>query len=189
MSPRPRRRAPPTPAAPRAIRCCSPPSRRNKSRPRPVSTARRFVLQAVDALGLGKTGDRKLAEVRPFALADPGESSRRYDGAMEPAGDFFQPRRQIDGGTDAGEIEPVAAADIAEQNFSDMQRHPEAKALDGFSDRIMHRIDTGAGFPRGLQHVAANLLRVLYRIRDRKNREEPVAHELQGFSARGRDRV
>ena len=28
-SPRPRRRAPPTPAAPRAIRCCSRPSRRN----------------------------------------------------------------------------------------------------------------------------------------------------------------
>ena len=31
-SPRPRRRAPPTPAAPRAIRCCSPPSRRNSGR-------------------------------------------------------------------------------------------------------------------------------------------------------------
>ena len=28
-SPRPRRPGPPTPAAPRAIRCCSPPSRRN----------------------------------------------------------------------------------------------------------------------------------------------------------------
>ncbi len=54
MSPRPRQRAPPTPAAPRATRCCSPPSRRNDKKSADVADLRRgrFILQAVDALGL-----------------------------------------------------------------------------------------------------------------------------------------
>jgi hypothetical protein len=34
----------------------------------------------------------------------PGEFRRNYNRAMEAAGDFFQPRRQIDGGPDASEI-------------------------------------------------------------------------------------
>ena len=108
---------------------------------------------------------------------------------MQPAGDFLQAGCQIDGRADAGEIEPVAAADIAEQNFSDMQRHPETEALDGFADRVMHRIHAGAGFPRGLQHVAAHLLGVAYRFRDRKHRQQAVAHKLQHFPAMGLDRM
>src|SRR6185437_15929802 len=108
---------------------------------------------------------------------------------MEPAGDFLQPGRQIDRRTDAGEIEPVASADITEQDFSDVQRYPEAEALDGFSDRIMHRIDAGAGFPRGLQYMAADFLGVSYRFRDRKNRQQSVTHEFQDFAATGLDRV
>src|SRR5258708_3894655 len=64
------------------------------------------------------------------ASAYPGESRRSHDRAIEPAGDFFQPRCKIDGGTDAGEVEPVAAADIAVQNSSDVQRDSEAEALD-----------------------------------------------------------
>src|SRR5258707_10225587 len=90
--------------------------------------------------------------------ADAGKSFRSHDRAIEPAGDFLQPRRKIDGGTDTGEIEPVAAADIAVQNSPDMQCDTEAEALDGFSDRVMHRIDAGAGYAGGFQHVAADLL-------------------------------
>ena len=76
---------------------------------------------------------------------------------VEAAGDLFQPRREIDGGTDAGEVEPVAAADIAEQNPADMQRDAEAETLDGFAIGVAHRLDAGAGFPRGLQHAPADL--------------------------------
>ena len=47
---------------------------------------------------------------------------------MQTAGDLFEPRRKIDRRTDAGEIEPIAAADIAVQDVSDMQRDAEAKA-------------------------------------------------------------
>ena len=43
------------------------------------------------------------------------------------AGQFFTPRRQVHARADTGEIEPVAAADIAVQHLAEMQG--EAKAL------------------------------------------------------------
>src|SRR5258706_2927725 len=107
---------------------------------------------------------------------------------MEAAGDFFQPRRKIDSGTDAGEVEPVAAADIAVQNSPDMQRDPEAEALDSFSYGVIHRIDTGARLARGFQYARANLLNVAVLLRDRKDGEQPVAHEFQNFPAMRPDR-
>ena len=48
-----------------------------------ISRCRLFVEQAVDALGLGKSRDRKLAEIVPAAGADAGEAGRRHDGAAE----------------------------------------------------------------------------------------------------------
>src|ERR1700720_2860357 len=107
---------------------------------------------------------------------------------MEPAGNLFQPGRQIDGGTDAGEVEPVATADIAVQNFSDMQRDPETKALDGFTNREVHGFDIGAGLAGGGQDVAANFLRIAWLLRDRKYRQQAVTHEFQDFAAMGPDR-
>jgi hypothetical protein len=41
-----------------------------------------------------------------------GEVARRHDRPALPACDFFEPRREVDGRTDAGEIQPIAAADI-----------------------------------------------------------------------------
>ena len=64
-----------------------------------------------------------------------------------------------------------------------MQRHTEAKALQRLPDRVMHRFHTGAGFARGFQHARTNLMNLVLLLRDRKNREQPVAHELQDFPA------
>ena len=75
---------------------------------------------------------------------------------MQLAGELFQPRGEIDRGADAGEIEPVAAADIAVEHLSDMQSEAEAETVDGVADRIPHRLDAGAGLARGLQHARAN---------------------------------
>ena len=69
-----------------------------------------------------------------------------------------------------------------------MQRDPKAEALDGLADRIMHRLDAGAGFARGFQHTGANLLDIADIFRDRKHRQQPVAHELQDFAAMRPDR-
>ena len=50
---------------------------------------------------------------------------------MQVAGDLFQPGGEIDRGADAGEVEPVAAADIAVQHRADMQRQAETEAFNG----------------------------------------------------------
>src|SRR6202011_1109344 len=112
-----------------------------------------FIRQPLTPLALRETCDRKFAEIAPAAGAYAGKAFGRHDGAMQTAGDLLQPRREIDGGADAGEVEPVAAADIAVEDVSDVQRHPEAKALDGFRNRVMHGIDAGAGFARGFQRA------------------------------------
>src|ERR1700704_3389109 len=130
---------------------------KSRALPHSASRRRRFVQQPVDALRLRKSGDRKLAKIGPSAGADASESGRCHDRAIEAAGEVFQPRRKIDGWTDAGEIQPVAAADITVQDFSNMQSDPEAEALDGFSNREMHRFHAGAGFARRLQHTRADL--------------------------------
>src|ERR1700738_2195171 len=115
----------------------------------------RFISQPVNPLGLRESCDRKFAEIAPAAGAYAGNACGAHEGAMQPAADLLQPRREIDGGADAGEVEPVAAADIAVEDFSDVQRHPEAKALDGFRNRGMHGIDAGAGFARGFPRAGA----------------------------------
>src|SRR5205814_1275231 len=112
----------------------------------------------------------------------------RHDGATEPAGQLLEPRREIDGGADAGEIEPVAAADIAVENLADMQRDAETEALDVVAELVLHRLDAGAGFARGFEHVAADLLLVADIFVDRKHREQPVAHIFQDFATMVADR-
>ena len=64
-----------------------------------------------------------------------------------------------------------------------MQRDAEPETLDGFTDRIMHGFDAGAGFARGFQHIGADLLDIADIFRDRKHRQQPVAHEFQDFAA------
>src|ERR1043166_4281402 len=72
-----------------------------------------FVEQAVDALRLGKACNRKLAEVVPAAAADAGKTFGGHDGAAHLARQLFQPSGKIDRRSDAGEVEPRAAPDIA----------------------------------------------------------------------------
>src|SRR5438105_4673049 len=117
---------------------------------RPRIRVRALIHQPVDPRGLRKPRNRKLAEVAPVALADAGKAFRRHDGAMQFAGELFQPRRQIYRRPNAGEIEPGAAADIAVKNSSDMQCDAEPKTLDGLAEGILQRLDAGAGFARGL---------------------------------------
>src|SRR4051794_19747193 len=119
--------------------------------------SRFFVGQTVDACGFRKARDRKLTEIAPAAAADAGKAFRGHHRATEPARDLFQPRRQIDRRADAGEVEPVAAADIAVENSSDMQRDAEAKPFYGVADRILQIGDTGARLMGGFEHMRADL--------------------------------
>jgi len=83
-------------------------------------------------------------------------------------------------------IEPAAAADIAVKNSSDMERDTETKALDAAVNRILKRLDAGAGFSRGFQHAGADLLFITDILVDRKHREQSVAHIFQHLARHGR---
>ena len=81
----------------------------------------------------------------------PRESARSKYHPPQPTGQLLHASRQIDGLADAGEIETVAAADIAVKDLAQMQRQPEpdrVKMLD--SGRLGQRLDirrhrTGSG--------------------------------------------
>ena len=105
---------------------------------------------------------------RPLAGQSPEAGGGR---AVQTAGDLLQPCRQIDRRTDAGEVEPVAAADIAVQDFADMEGDAETKLLDGFAVRVLQRVNAGAGFARGFQHAAAHLRNITVAVGDRKHRQ------------------
>src|SRR5215471_13809219 len=101
------------------------------------------------------------------------EIFRSEDGAAEPAGQLLQPRRQVYRRPDASEIQPVAAADIAEQHVADMQRQAEAqrRSVPG----RMQRGDFVARRLAGGERGGADAGKMWYRA-DRKNRQESVAH-------------
>ena len=83
-----------------------------------------------------------------------GKIRRRNDRFAELGRDLFQPRREIHRRADAGEVEAVAAADIAVHHLADMEREPEAYRLlvlayaRKFSDAFSH-------IERARQHAAA----------------------------------
>ena len=56
--------------------------------------------------------------------------------------DLFQPGSHVHGGADAGEVKPVAAADIAEQDLPDMQRKAEAKSLHGTKFGVLYCVES-----------------------------------------------
>ena len=77
----------------------------------------------------GKSGDGKAADrLQASVAAVIDEILRSEDGSTQAAGKFLKPRGQVYRRADASEIQPVAAADIAEQHVADMQRQTKAKA-------------------------------------------------------------
>src|SRR5262249_55871620 len=79
---------------------------------------------------------------------------------------------QVDGLADAGEIETVAAADIAVKDLAQMQRQPEPQPVEMLDlGRLGQRLDirlrhTGSG-----ERVAASFARVGIASDDRKDRQ------------------
>ena len=95
-----------------------------------------------------------LSEAAELIRKVAGKIRRRYDRFAELGRDLFQPRRKIHRRADAGEVEAVAAADIAVHHLADMEREPEAYRLlvladaRKFSDAFSH-------IERARQHAAA----------------------------------
>src|SRR5690242_14005071 len=86
---------------------------------------------------LCRAGQGECAERLETFGAVPRELFRDDDGASELAGELLESGRDIDRRADAGEIETSAPADVAVQDRADVQREPEAHALDaGDADRM-----------------------------------------------------
>jgi hypothetical protein len=88
-----------------------------------------LIVEAEDALRAPDPGQAEGPDRHQRVLGMRGERGRPQHRAAEPAGQLFEARNEVDGRPDAGEIKPVAAANIAVQHLADMQSQPEAHAL------------------------------------------------------------
>src|SRR5712664_1395572 len=93
------------------------------------------------------------------AAAGAGEIARDEKRTIEPLGQRLEPAREIDGGADGGEIEPVDGADIAEDDLADMNADTDAE-LDATvraaqrvqaSDALEALVDRDEGALRGVR--------------------------------------
>jgi hypothetical protein len=117
------------------------------------------------------------------------ESARGDDGAVEAGGDLFQPGCEIHRRIDAGEIQPITAADVAVQHLADMERQTEAEAFDGMIAIGMSQgFEIGPAFPRCVENAAADP-RGVAAVGDREYRQKSVAHEFQYLAALPQDRA
>ena len=148
-----------------------------------AASCERLVVQAEHPLRLREARDRKLAEIGPVVVTGAGKRGGRHHRAVQFGGDLLQPCGEIDRGPDAGEVEPAHAADIAEQDGADMQRHAEAEALDTIAARIVHGIDAGARLLARFQARGADFAEIAAVLCDRKHGEQPVTHEFQDLAA------
>ena len=91
-------------------------------------------------------------------------------------GQLFDACDTIDCWANAGEIEPIATADIAVENITDVQCQTEPQPR---HSRACERRDICLRLTCGGERALACLSLV---VRDRKNRQQPIAHELQHFA-------
>ena len=85
-------------------------------------------MKPVSGLFLGKARYGKFSDRTEIAAAIFGEFLRRQNSAAEPAGKLFQARRQIYRRADTSKVEAIAAADIAVEHVTQMQREAETHA-------------------------------------------------------------
>jgi len=146
-----------------------------------------FVGEAIHHLLGGKSGDGKAADrLQAVVAAVIDEILRSEDGSAQAAGKFLKPRRQVYRRADASEIQPVAAADIAEQHVADMQRQTKAQA----AAIAVARTQCGNLIARrsaGFQCGGADRREIALGA-DRKDRQQSVAHIFEHFAAMLDDR-
>ena len=100
-------------------------------------------------------------------------------------GDLFQPRGEVHRRADTGEVEPVAAADVAVHHVAGVERKSEAdrpRRLCG-----VESVDAPARVQRAGECALADLPRVVG-LGEREDRQQAVADEFQHLAAAVEDR-
>src|SRR5262249_3510391 len=106
----------------------------------------------------------------------------RRDHAAQFARELFEARGQVYRGADAGEIEPVSAADVAIQDVADVKRQSKTHAADFNSGRPIQRSDVSARLVCAGQCAGANLRGVAV-VSNWEDGQQAVAHEFENFAA------
>src|SRR6516225_6458881 len=89
-------------------------------------------------MGRGEAGQREIADGSELVRTMAGEILGGEDAAAEAARKLLQPGREVHRRTDAGEIEPAGAADIAVEHLAQMKCEAES-----------HRLGLEAGIAQG----------------------------------------
>src|SRR5262245_25960594 len=140
-----------------------------------------FVGEAIHHLLGGKSGDGKAADrLQAVVAAVIDEILRSEDGSAQAAGKFLKPRRQVYRRADASEIQPVAAADIAELHVADMQRQTKAQAA-AIAIARTQRGNLRARCSAGFQCGGADRREIALGA-DLKDRQQSVAHIFEHFA-------
>src|SRR5262245_61689674 len=88
----------------------------------------RLIAHAEDGLLRGKPSEREVPDRLEIRPAVTREFVGGEDHSAQFAGELLEPRGQIYRGANAGEIQPVAAADVAVQDVADVKRQSETHA-------------------------------------------------------------
>src|SRR5215475_3710265 len=86
--------------------------------------------EAEHRLSRAKASKCKLVDNSELVRAVDGKFTGGEDCSPQLTGQLLEARRQIHRRTDAGEVQTVAAADIAVQNFAHMQGQTEAQRVE-----------------------------------------------------------
>ena len=116
----------------------------------------------------------------------PAKSSEGNDTPAEGRRELLEARREVHRRADAGEIQPVAAADIAVEHLAQMQRQTEADAPR--SPAALERLDVCAALRAPRRARVRRPRRRRRRPVAGKDRQQPVAHEFQHLAAVLEDR-
>src|SRR5262249_23153967 len=88
----------------------------------------RLLRHAEDGLPRGKSREREVPDRLEIRSAVTREFVGGEDHSAQFAGELLEPRGQIYRGANAGEIQPVSAADVAVQDVADVKRQSEPHA-------------------------------------------------------------
>src|SRR5262249_23837521 len=136
-------------------RCCADERRRSLRGVRRCHVC--FVADAEDGLLRGKSREREVPDRLEIRPAVTREFVGGEDHSAQFAGELLEPRGQIYCGANAGEIQPVSAADVAVQDVADVKRQSETHAAYFFSGRAIQRSDVSARLVCAGQRACANL--------------------------------
>ena len=177
------------PAAPRAIRCCSPPSRRSDERDTRRARAAQPALRPPGhrRARLREAGDRKLAEIGPAAAADAGEASEATTVRWRRPAIFSSRAARLTAGPMQVKSSRLPPPILPYRMFPTCSATPKRKRsmVSPIGYCIARR---WRGLRARLPARGRRRARIAVIFRDRKHREQPVAHEFQYLAAMAPDR-